>query len=255
MISVYSTLFNVEKDLFDIKDALKNWSKYADEIVIATVKGQSRRVCEALSNHGVKTIVVGTEITLDDPLFDGKLKNEALQNCSNEIVIQQDFDERLGGNIDLWNGLGAFLKRDPAKAFMLPVVDLYKDVDHYKSVGFKWYLHKKTGCYRGVVNFAQRTDGTINTEKSDTCELINEFGDLVSSYMDNRFLTNLDPSWDINMPHIIHLGYLDIDKRVENNKFWGPVWTARNGQDVDVETDKDKLLEFECWETPKKLYW
>jgi hypothetical protein len=38
--SVYTSLFNYSPDKFDLVGAFKNWSKYADEIVIATFEDQ-----------------------------------------------------------------------------------------------------------------------------------------------------------------------------------------------------------------------
>jgi hypothetical protein len=111
-ISVYSSLFNVESGLFDLEDALLNWSKYADEIVIATFEDEKNSIvtaikyaAEAIGFKGGIKVVVKKDTNLDDPLFDGKLKNAALQACSNEIVIQQDFDERIGGEKIYWKEL------------------------------------------------------------------------------------------------------------------------------------------------------
>ena len=54
---------------------------------------------------GVEKIkVVSVETDLEDPYFDGKLKEAALRQCKNEIVIQQDFDERIGGDPYQWEG-------------------------------------------------------------------------------------------------------------------------------------------------------
>ena len=248
-ISIYTSLFNVDNGMFDIFNALKNWNKYADEIIVGTIPCQKDRVKEILYDNnpvrGVPIRISSMDTTLEDPLFDGKLKEGALRGCKNKIVIQQDLDERIGGEIYQWEGLFSFLSRnDDFKAFMLPVIDLYKDLDHYKGLGAKWYLHHKDGCHRGPVAFAKRGDGTIDTEKSDTCELIDEQGNLASFLRDDRFtLSTVMDRFNIIMPHIIHLGYLDLDKRVENNKFWGPVWTARNGKTVKVATTVSSVEE------------
>ena len=132
-VSIYSTLFNPEKELFDVAAAIRNWEEYADEIVIATVKGQTTKVKKYLPKGKKIKIVVDKEISLDDPLYDGKLKNCALQACSNEIVIQQDMDERLGGHISEWQSLISQLEIFNRKsAVMIPVIDLFMDLDHYK---------------------------------------------------------------------------------------------------------------------------
>ncbi len=257
--SVYTSLFNYSPDKFDLVAAFENWSKYADEIVIGTFKdGQSelyRAVADSTENLKSCFIeVVECDTSLDDPLFDGKLKNAALQACSNDIVIQQDMDERLGGKKELWDGLVNYLCRsdqNTPSAFFIECIDLYKDYNHYKSLGQKWYLHTKQNTFRGPVNFAVRGDGTVDTEKSDTCELINIDGNLIPSFSLSKKFKDEHGVFQTDLPHVIHLGYLDLEKRIENNKFWGPVWSARNGKEVKVSTS---LKELELDNDAKKHY-
>jgi len=247
--SVYTSLFNVDNGLFDIDGALTNWSYYAKEILVATIKGQARKTCQVLSDNvsTVKVRVVEVDTDLDDPYFDGKLKNAALQECQYDFVVQQDFDERMGGDKIMWAQLTSSLANNPDKvAAMIPVIDLYKDTEHFKDIGRKWYLHKREGTFRGPVNFAKRADGTIDTNQSDTCELIDERGNLVPFISEERFASPAALGAENEMfstyaPHVIHLGYLDLEKRVENNKFWGPVWSARNGEKVSVATDIETI--------------
>lgn len=245
-VSVYTSLFNYSPDKFDLNGAFSNWSKYADEIVIATFKDQELPLGKIIfkdyfegfyqcapENEGKPFIkLIGVEDTsLNDPLFDGKLKNAALQVCSNNTVIQQDFDERIGGDIEEWEkAIRSIYSCSFPIACMIPVIDLYKDLDHYKGINQKWYLHQKEGMYRGPVYFAKRPDGSIDITKSDSCELVNDRDELVPSTVDRRFIDTMDTRY----PHIIHTGYLDLNKRVENNKFWGPIWSARNGSKVKV---------------------
>jgi hypothetical protein len=248
--SVYTSLFNYSPDKFDLLGAFKNWSKYADEIVIATFEDQEDKirievgyVISQLMTDGSNTdiyVVSCSDTSLDDPLFDGKLKNAALQACSNELVYQQDLDERISGNIEYWEQLGRMLLNyNYPITCSIPVIDLYKDYSHYKGVNSKWFFHKKTGIYRGPVNFAKRPDGTINTNLSDSCEAVLENGDLAPYFADHRFIDN----FDIKYPLIIHLGYLDLNKRIDNNKFWQVHWTRRNGSEVEVATTLEKLEE------------
>ena len=154
--SIYTSLFNYDPDKFDLFGAFKNWSQYADEIVIATFEDQVKDLSVivesemlGLLNIPEFQIVSCTDTSLDDPLFDGKLKNAALQACSNELVIQQDMDERISGDTEQWNTLKyVLINRQAPLAAMVPVIDLYKDYNHYKGVGGKWYLHIKEGSYR-----------------------------------------------------------------------------------------------------------
>jgi hypothetical protein len=255
--SVYTSLFNYDPEKFDLFGAFKNWSKYSDEIVIATFEDQREGlegvVAKVFLDYNGKDdfynrfkIVSCLDTSLDDPLFDGKLKNAALQACSNELVIQQDMDERIGGDTEQWDTLKYVLKnRKAPHAAMIQVIDLYKDFDHYKGVGAKWYLHLKEKSNRGPVNFARRGDGSIDTNKSDSCELIDENGDLIPYFIDPRFaqlFTNKEiESFDISMPHVIHLGYVDLNKRIENNKFWQPIWSNRNGEEVKTAVSLEQL--------------
>ena len=242
--SVYTSLFNYSPDKFDLLGAFKNWSKYADEIVIATFEDQFRELFlvllqdEFFEFRSKLRLIFEKDTSLDDPLFDGKLKNAALQNCSNELVIQQDMDERIGGDPEQWEYLAkSFEDFNYPITCAVPVIDLYKDYEHYKSVGFKFYFHKKEGIRRGVVNYAKRDDGTIDISKSDTTEPIDQNGNLVPYFADLRF----KETFDIKHVHIIHLGFLDLKKRVENNKFWKPHWKNRCGEEVDIATSIEEL--------------
>ena len=219
--SIYTSLFNYSPDKFDLVGAFNNWLKYGNEIVIGTFPDQGEDIWNSLRDHWsndwiYKNIKIAYASTsLDDPLFDGKLKNAALQHCSNEFVIQQDMDERIGGDPRAWEMSIKYLKaQNSTLAMMIPVIDLYKDYDHYKSLGYKWYLSPKKGCNRGPVNFAKKEGGLIDTEKSDTCELIDENGNLIPSIKHNGFLANNDYfKFDIFYPHVVHLGYLDLEKK------------------------------------------
>lgn len=256
--SVYTSLFNYSPEKFDLAGAFDNWGKYANEIVIATFPDQKEELKEIIfqsyyggyyhfSEENTKKPVIkiySCDTSLEDPLFDGKLKNESLQNCSNEVVIQMDMDERIGGKANEWEYCAnILLKQETPVACMIPVIDLYKDYSHYKSVGQKWYLHLKEKTYRGPVDFAIRQDGTLDTESSDSCELIDKYGNLVPYFRNITFLAplKLGEHFNINACHIIHEGYLDLNKRVENNKFWAKIWTARNGSEVKVAESISEL--------------
>ena len=259
--SVYTSLFNYSPEKFDLLGAFKNWRKYAAEIVIATFEDQELSLGKIIfeeyfggfyqcdpQNEGKPFIkLIGVKDTsLDDPLFDGKLKNAALQSCLNELVIQQDLDERLSGDIKMWEYLGEILKQhSPPIACLLPVIDLYKDLSHYKSVGSKFYFHLKEGVFRGVVNYAKKEDGFINVNLSDSTEPIDKDGNLIRAFPFDSFFGEVGriPQFDITMPHVCHLGYLDLDKRIKNNKFWKGVWCSRAGENIEVATTLEKLEE------------
>jgi hypothetical protein len=112
-------------------------------------------------------------------------------------------------------------------------------------------LHKG-GLFRGTVNFAKNADGTHDTSKSDSCELIDSQGNLVSSAVmlppdaDND--TKLSLIQENNMPHVFHYGILDIDKKIVRNKnFWSKHWSIEAGKHVEIPVDKAEF-DFEYWE-------
>ena len=252
-ISVYTSLFNYSPDKFDLVGAFNNWSKYADEIVIGTFKGQQRYLYDVIDDleevprgeHFCFIKIVECDTSLDDPLFDGKVKNAALQACSNDIVIQQDMDERLGGKEELWRALFNYLSQSDKttpSAFFIESIDLYKDYNHYKSVGHKWYIHTKQNTFRGPVNFAIREDGTIDTDKSDGCELIDAQGNLIQTFTLNQRFKDQNGVFNTDLPHVIHLGYLDLEKRLEhNNSFWASAWSNLNGREVKIPLTLEEL--------------
>lgn len=250
--SIYTSLFNYSPEKFDIVDAFRNWLKYGNEIVIGTFKEQEKDIVAAIEAEIVGLwdqtftfkVVAGEDTSIDDPFFDGKLKNAALQACSNEVVIQQDMDERLSGKKEDWQHVGeSLLAMGAPIGCMIPVIDLYKDLDHYKSIGSKWYIHLKEGAYRGVVNFAWRNSEHVDISKSDSTELVDSEGNLLPMCHYNLFVTDSRPisGLDIDHCHIVHLGYLDLEKRKQNNKFWQPIWSARNGSEVEVATTTEQL--------------
>ena len=117
---------------------------------------------------------------------------------------------------------------------MLPTIDLYEDLDHYINIGQKWYLHTKEGSHRGSVAWARKEDGSLDPEKSDTCELIDSNGNLIPCVAKIQ----LD---DLN-PKIIHLGYLDLEKRNNVNKFWGKIWNHRKNGKYDASYEPEEVV-------------
>jgi hypothetical protein len=239
-ISVYTSCFNLSASFFDLEDAFSNWGIYANEICIASMDTgdntfQILKGYEGKKFNNAKVKVIYTDFKLEDYAFDGKLKNAALQACSNKFCIQQDLDERIGGMPNAWDILSEISLKNNIPAFFIPVINLYKSKEYYSGISQKWYFHKKDGCYRGVVNFAKLND-KIDIERSDTCELIDKDGNLIPSADIYNGASNSDK---INLfkngnPYIIHLGYLDLQKREKQNQFWKPVWENRKGGEVKI---------------------
>ena len=149
------------------------------------------------------------------------MKNLSLQNCSNEFVFQIDLDERISGAKEHYLDLIKELSmHDFPCSIMLPTVNLYGDLEHFSDIGYKWYIHKQKNTFRGTVNFAMKNDGCFDPEKSDTCELIDDQGQLIPC------IGKID--FTLNGPKVIHLGALDFERKANlNNNFWRNIWSER----------------------------
>lgn len=246
MFSIYSSAFNVIKNDFDYSRSIDRFCDFADEVVIAVNESEDEtleKFLEAQSNKS-NLKIVKTNFSYEDPLLDGKVKNEALQNTSKKIKIGLDLDEYIPlSQKQIWIDISKLLmSNDKAGCVMIPSLNLYKNYDCYSSVGLKWYLHKE-GFQRGAVNFARNNDGTVDTSKSDTCELIDQFGNLVPSLAFKNSIEALRTGF---LPFVVHTGYVDLEKRIKRNKnFWIKHWrTESGGIDPTHKVHKD-ISEFD----------
>lgn len=231
-ISIYTSAFNLENNNFDIRDAIKNWGKYCDEIVIATMpsKDNSWEILESIESDFVK--IVYTTLSIEDRLFDGALKNAALQKCSGDILWQMDLDERISGSVKLFKKVSRDLLNSSWDAFCIDVINLWGSMDVYKDFGVKWYCHKR-GFFRGPVSWAVRADGTVDSSKSDGCELIDYYGNLVKavSYRNFSNLESLTDYIDQKYPLIVHIGWVNAENKLKLNRWWKDRWEHLNGFD------------------------
>jgi glycosyltransferase involved in cell wall biosynthesis len=227
-ISAYTSAFNIVQNGFiGWEKSLQLSSELADEVVVCVNKSEDDTV-QAIQSLGLENLkVVEADISYEDPLLDGKVKNTALQACSGDILIQLDLDEYIPkSQHGSWRMYAEHLLHNKDfDCYMLPVVNLYKDWNAYKDIGVKWYMHKR-GFHRGPVGFARKADGTVDTKRSDTCELIDDYGLLVRSKV---FPNNLATLREDNV-FVVHFGYLDLESRVERNqKFWKEHWKREAG--------------------------
>ena len=242
MISIYTSAFNIIKGNFPYKEAIDNFCSFADEVVIAvnTSEDKTLLALQYLSVQYKNLFIVRTDFSYTDPGLDGKIKNAALQACTHDICLQLDLDERvLLSQKTLWYDMASNLLAAQSSAIMVPVIDLFRDSEHCRGINFKWYLHKRAGSYRGVVNFARLSNGCHDTSKSDSCELIDAWGNLLpSAYLLNpqsSFEVNLSFIKQYNLPYVLHYGYVDLNRRIELNKhFWANHWSVEAGKKVDV---------------------
>ena len=240
MISIYTTGFNLEKININFDEVFSNWLVYANEIVLSTFQDEIKTTVEIISkskfydSKKIKVVALTVDIE-NDVYWEGKLKNFALENCTNSVVLQCDLDERVSGDPKQFEVCRrSILDHDFSCSVMLPTMDLYEDLDHYINLGKKWYLHTKKGTFRGSVNWARKEDGSLDPEKSDTCELIDAKGNLIPCIANVEYSSN-------DYPKIIHLGYLDLDKKNCVNEFWGKIWNHRSSGSFDPEYKMEKV--------------
>lgn len=227
MISIYVTCYNLLSHGFTGWDKnLKNACQFADEVVIAvntSDDGTEDAIRDALWEHKNWKIISANFSKLD-PLYDGRLKNLALQHCTGEFKIQLDADEYIPiWQKPLWENALFQLKFSGAKVLAVPSVDLYKTLDGYKAVNYKTYAHIGQ-AWRGPAGGALKPGYFINTQISDGTELINEqfqpYGPAITSGPCD--IQDLESGGSL---FVVHEGYLNIDERIERTKkFWGQHW-------------------------------
>jgi hypothetical protein len=230
MISIYSSAFNLIDNKFDFEFSIKNFTNFADEVVIAvnTSKDSTLQQLKELQSLYTNLKIIECNYLYSDPLLDGKIKNFALQNTTMDIKISLDMDEYIPQwQKPIWEKLSTDLLNDTfASCYMIPNINLYKDKHHYSSIASKWYLHKK-GLKRGAVNFAKKLDGTIDTYKSDSCELLDINDNLVPCRYINADIDQLRSNL---YPFVVHTGYKNLPDRItRNNNFWKNHWLVESG--------------------------
>jgi glycosyltransferase involved in cell wall biosynthesis len=227
--SIYSSAFNLIKNQFNYEQSIHRFCEFAEEVVICVNISEDNTLekLKKLQQQFSNLVIIDSHFSYEDPLLDGKVKNAALQATSNEIKIGLDMDEYIPYNQNaIWKKLSASLLEDTVSCYMIPSVNLYKDKNHYFSINPKWYMHK-SGLFRGAVNFAKKNDGTVDTNRSDTCELIDSNGNLVDSRITHCDIQYLQ---DGNFPFVVHEGYIDLDARLLRNKnFWEKHWFIESG--------------------------
>tara|TARA_R100001443_G_scaffold44946_1_gene57856 strand:- start:4108 stop:4884 length:777 start_codon:yes stop_codon:yes gene_type:complete len=224
MISLYTTAFNLNNFDFCFKQVFENWFYYVDEVVVSTLENQVEEIKTEINKttFSDRIKIVSTDLDPNKDLYwDGRLKDAGLKACSHNFVIQLDLDERISGSKYTLKELFTEINRhDFPCSIMLPTIDLYEDVHSFVNIGYKWYIHTRDGTNRGSVNFSLKNDGTFDPEKSDTCELIDDQGQLIPCIGRVSFAEH--------DPKIIHLGYLNLeDKNNINKNFWGKIWHKR----------------------------
>lgn len=229
-LSIYTSAFNLIKNGFDYKTSINRFCNFADEVVVCVNSSDDETLEEltVLKNDYSNLVIISSNYSYEDPLLDGKIKNSALQSTTGDIKIGLDMDEYIPQwQKTLWKQMAEnLLSERTYDCYMIASVNLYKDKNHYFSITPKWYLHK-SGLFRGPVNYARKPDGTINTQISDSCELI----DLVGNIAKSAFISNkIEVLESGNIPFVVHEGYVNLDARLlRNENFWAKHWLLESG--------------------------
>jgi hypothetical protein len=244
MISIYTSAFNLLKNKFDYKFTINQFAEFATEIVVCINTSDDNTLEAILELKSIynNLYVIESHFDYDDPLLDGKIKNTALQATTMPVKLGLDMDEYVPlWQKNMWDHLAKQLLEDNCETYMIPSINLYKDWDHYFSITPKWYLHKR-GLFRGPVNFARKPNGTIDTSRSDSCELIDVYGNLV---MAKTTTTNINDLRTLSYPYVIHTGYLSLENRLlRNSNFWQKHWLVESGGEPPLHKIHTDMSDF-----------
>lgn len=239
MISIYHSAFNLNKHGFTgWQDCLRKSCLFADEVVVAinTSEDNTEDLVKQILNKEAKSWkILNTSFDYKDPWLDGKIKNAALHSCTKEFKLQLDLDEYVPTwQRPLWDNICFKLKFDQnISCLAIPSIDLYKDLNHYKSINHKQYLHKGL-AFRAPQIGARKLDGTINTLMSDGCDLVDENGNFISTGGLDKTLESLESN---QAPFVVHLGYADLSSRLKrNHEFWHEHWHTEGGGQAPAHT-------------------
>ena len=201
-ITSYSSAFNLIDNGFYIKTSLISFCEFCDDVVIAVNSSKDNTFSELykLTKIFKNLHLIQTDISYDDPLLDGKIKNEALkfaESLGGKYFIGLDLDEELIiSQKKRWmEFIEIFLDYYDYDAMLIPSVNLWgsRDTvrwDEQNNKAYKWYVHKK-GFSRGPVKQGLKDDGFLNIKISDGCEILDSFGNLARSIRIDQELDNI----------------------------------------------------------------
>lgn len=256
-ISCYISAFNIEKGQFDYERCLHTCSNYFDEVVVATIANNQDNTQNILEREAriLKNIrVIRTDLESDTFLLDGQLKNAALQKCIHDVCVQMDLDETPYGEYGGWRNCGRILLNSDVDCLLVPVLNLYKDVDTYTDINFKFRLHRKYSVHpdffgkklrRGPVYLAKLEGGGVDPSLSDTTELVLPDDTLARAA---QFTPPELKIFKAGYPTVIHWGHVDLERRAKLNRdFWKATWDGYSGQPQNVGVTISELDGKECF--------
>jgi hypothetical protein len=251
-ISSYGYLFNARKFSFDVEDTVKNFCSFFDEVICVTVKSEDDTLerLRDLEKRYLNFKVIFSDIQiLGNNRFDGQLKTLALQNCSYDLRVICDYDERFPLNqYNLWREMGeSLLQIQAVDGLLIPVLDLYGNISSIRAdqaIGLKFRIHKRSIVLRGVLPSAELTGGFFDTSKSDSTEPLKKDGQMGNfvSIISSDYLNPLRASSLEQIPHVFHLGYLDFERRLKLSvEFWKKAWEERSNKPENIVVNRAEL--------------
>lgn len=254
MISLYVSAFNLESGPFsqDWEESLNKMYDFSEELVIGTTSDSQDNTINLLNEYvknRPKSKLVITDFKLNSPDFDGNIKNAALQSTTEPIKVLLDLDEEIPlSTKEVWEWHGKFLLSEESKnvdGLLIASINLCKSMKTFKDIGYKFYMHK-AGLKRGIINQAKNQDGSIDITKSDTTEPLDINGNL------GRFMALPNQIHQLKsgrFPYVFHKWAVSPEKRIEQNKYWKPVWENRAQREVnDIIMNKEKIEKMEVFE-------
>jgi len=249
-ISTYKSCYNILTNGFSgWEQNLKNACEFSEELIIVVNNSEDdtdSAIRDALWEYKNWKIVPANFSKLD-PLFDGRLKNLGLQNCSHKWKLLLDLDEDVPlWQKPMWENAFMQLQFSGAKVLAVPSVDIYKTLDGYKSISYKTY-GSIGQLWRGPAANALKQGYFINTKFSDGTELIDENFQMAPAVLSGpKELADLESG---NHIFVAHYGYLNINERIErNNRFWGAHWLAESNGTLpahQLHTDESTFSHYE----------
>jgi hypothetical protein len=265
---IYSTCFNIISNQFDYEKSISSFCRFADSVYIAVNKSKDKTYEELtkLTNSYSNLHLITTNIDYSNPLLDGFLKNESLKfaesNPKNKYFLGIDLDEIVIKNQrEKWDRLAElFIDYYKYDGLLLPSVDLFGSKEtvrwsENKNKSYKWYLHKR-GLNRGPVNFAVKSNGRLDVNLSDGCEIVDSSGNLANCVRPDQYLDEIKDCQDYykvidkELVYVVHTGNLDFQKRiVRNNNFWVKQWKKCSGD--ENHTIDNSIEKFQEYKTEK----
>lgn len=255
-VTAYTTTWNCVDGGYPIEASIQSFL-WADKVVV--VDGGStdgtRELLSAMAEQNNKIEIVDLSINLEMPGKDGHQKAMALAMCSTPFAIQFDIDEICVGDVSKWRKL---IKDIPQSVdiLSLPVVEPIGSIERVRfnqeHTPWKWRVFRtKPEITHGIPKQDQLVVGnaTYSRGGSDGCfpihiitqmmyphkmsvsaQRMTEIKNSKNKEQYVQFLKNLQLEKE---PAILHLGHLDLKKKIAHYlKSWHSWWCRLYNKDA-----------------------